>query len=161
MPIPLDVCPTCHHGIKPARGWTWIDFKELTTNRECRIEAASNRYCSSCPARQVHRAGLLWIGEMYYKTPREWLKESTLMGISRAIDTVPKDFKLGETWVAVAHRKGIESPFVFGQEPTWTPAIFQIFKPSRIEYVVRGSESEKTLDAMEKRGLTLVKVEQI
>jgi hypothetical protein len=29
LPIKLDVCPTCHAGIKPARGWTWVDGDAL------------------------------------------------------------------------------------------------------------------------------------
>ncbi len=158
LPIPLHVCPTCHGGIKPARSWTWINFRKLVTGAICRTPAR----CGNCPSSKIEMAGLLWIGKKYY-TPREWLEESHAMGVSRRIpnNNVPKNFKLGETWVAVAHQKAIESPFVFGVEPEWSPAIFHLFKPTRLEYVVRGNESEKKLDAMEKRGITLVKVEQI
>ena len=29
LPIPLTVCPVCGQGIKPSRGWTWINGKKL------------------------------------------------------------------------------------------------------------------------------------
>jgi hypothetical protein len=33
-----------------------------------------------------------------------------------------------------------------------------MFKPTRIEYIVTGKETEEELDAMEKRGFTLIDV---
>src|SRR5947207_12227888 len=72
MPIPLDVCPTCHGGIKPSRGWTWIDLGAFTKERACEFSASINNRCGRCPVRGIEQAGLLWIGEKYYKTPREW-----------------------------------------------------------------------------------------
>ncbi len=38
------------------------------------------------------------------------------------------------------------------------PAIFHAFIPTALEYVVKGTETEKELDRMEKQGITLVKV---
>jgi hypothetical protein len=35
MPIRCAVCPTCNQGIKPTRGWTWIDPVPLFGEREC------------------------------------------------------------------------------------------------------------------------------
>jgi len=29
LPIPLDICPTCGHGIHASRGWTWVDVAAL------------------------------------------------------------------------------------------------------------------------------------
>ena len=29
LPITLEVCPCCGAGIKPARGWTWVDVPTL------------------------------------------------------------------------------------------------------------------------------------
>jgi hypothetical protein len=55
--------------------------------------------------------------------------------------------------VAVAHRKAIE------YLPDPLPGIFHLFKPQRIEYVVKQSDSEKKLEALAKRGITLVRVE--
>jgi hypothetical protein len=36
-----------------------------------------------------------------------------------------------------------------------------VFKPSRIEYIVKGDETQDELDALEARGLTLVRVERV
>ena len=35
---------------------------------------------------------------------------------------------------------------------------FYVYKPERIEYIVKGDESEEELDKMEKRGISLVKL---
>ena len=56
--------------------------------------------------KDMGKAGLLWIGEQFYPTPGEFTREAEELGISRRISAVPRDFKLGETWVLFAHRKG-------------------------------------------------------
>jgi hypothetical protein len=52
---------------------------------------------------------------------------------------------------------------VFGpDEPKlYTPGIFHMFKPSAVEYVVKGDESDEKLADLEKRGITPVKVERL
>lgn len=80
------------------------------------------------------------------------------MGLSRRITAIPRDFKLGETWVCLAHRKTILEPPVVGQEVKYKPGIFHVFRPSRIEYCVKEGDTEEALEAKEKRGITLVKV---
>jgi hypothetical protein len=170
LPIELTVCPTCHHGIKPARGWTWINIAELAAVRGCHYQEDDEKGCGNCPIAdaQIQVAGLLWVGEKFYKTPAEFSKESADMGISRRITMVPKNFKLGETWVALAHRKAIPSSkelveHQLGVEPSdleYKPGIFHIFKPSRIEYVVKSDDSDEKLEKLEKRGFTLIKVEK-
>jgi hypothetical protein len=156
LPIELTVCPCCHHGIKPSRGWTWIDLSALAAVRGCQKEGG----CGNCPIAdaRIQKCGLLWVGEKFYPTPQEFGKEAQAMGISRRISAVPRDFKLGETWVALAHRKAIESEFRLGEEPTYKSAIFHVFCPTRIEYVVKKNDSEEKLEDLEKRGISLVKV---
>lgn len=156
LPIELSICPTCHHGIKPARGWTWVDLSALVAVRGCEKEGG----CGRCPIAdaKIQKCGLLWIGEKFYPTTREFLKEATEMGTSRRIHAVPKDFVIGEGWVALAHRKAIESEFKLGEEPTYKSAIFHVFQPTRIEYVVKKNDSKEHLESLEKRGISLVKV---
>jgi hypothetical protein len=36
MPIPLTSCPTCSQGIKPARGWSWIESGPILEANPCR-----------------------------------------------------------------------------------------------------------------------------
>ncbi len=38
------------------------------------------------------------------------------------------------------------------------PGIFQVFRPSHVEYVVRGDETEEDLEALRERGIVLVDV---
>ena len=181
LPIPLGVCPTCHAGFKPARGWTWVNLAALAAVKGCR-----KRDCGDCPIAdaKIQEVGLLWVGEKFYPTPDSFSSEATAMGISRRIAALPRHFKLGETWVALAHRKAIrevikrhveaELELPLGipakgdlkqdelpmevEEEHFTPAIFHVFKPARIEYIVRGSESEEDLEKLEKRGFSLVQV---
>jgi len=158
LPIELSVCPTCHHGIKPARGWTWVNLAALASAGVCRLKS-----CGNCPLAdsKIQEVGLIWIGEKYYATPREFAQEAHSMGLSRRITQVPKRFKLGETWVALAHRKAIEvaKEFALSNDPVqYKAGIFHVFKPQRIEYVVSDYDSDEKLEKLEKKGITLVKV---
>jgi hypothetical protein len=126
--------------------------------------------------------GLLWIGEAFYKTPEELLREAAAQGLSRRISAIPNDFELGKTWVLLAHRKGMAKycshprivrqeldalskedvdgcPDCHGTGQVDAPAIFSAFRPTHIEYVVKGTETEEELDRMEARGISLVKLE--
>lgn len=166
LPIPLERCPVCNHGIKPSRGWTWVDVAPLIPRTDlgeiiCR---APNGYCKSCSFPREGKHGLLWIGEQFYATPQQWLRETASQGVSRRITALPNGFKLGETWVLVAHRKAIVDGVFLGPEGPihhWIPGIFQAFKPSAVEYVVKDDDSEDKLKQLEKRGITPVRIERV
>lgn len=178
MPIPLDVCPCCGEGIKPARGWTWIEPAPFLDKKECKFKGTpQEKNCAGCPMHQPpKRVGLLWIGEKFYPTPEAWQEESQRLGVSRRIASIPKGFELGRDWVYVAHRKTIpgaslpekDCPLCQGSgittahgskcRCTYGPAIFHAFKPDRIEYVTKGDETEEQLADMVKRHITPVKV---
>jgi hypothetical protein len=154
MPVELDVCPCCGHGIKPARGWTWVDADAICNPHW----HGSDDHTAVCPlGYPLGKAGLIWIGEQFYKTPAEFLNEARRMGISRRITAVPRDFKVGETWVLLAHRKAIVSTDGLDEADA---AIFTMFRPDRIEYVVRGDETDDELEALTKRGIQPVIVKQ-
>jgi hypothetical protein len=157
MPIPLDVCPTCHHGIKQARGWTWID--PLPFLRQC-VRGTSN-----CPLNDdalSQRCGLIWIGAEFYPTPADFLREAHRLGVSRRIKAVPKDFVLGETWVWLAHSKAIMNPPTSDATdlPTWTPGVFHIFRPTHLEQIVTESQTgdDDLMASLEKRQITPIVV---
>lgn len=117
---------------------------------------------------------LLWIGEKFYPTPQDWLEEAGRMGVSRRITGVPKGFKVGTHWVLVAHRKAVRCDTCSGTGNLIIndkmvdchdcvghgahPGIFQMFKPTAVEYVVKGDEDEAKLEKMRKRGITPVQV---
>lgn len=150
LPIALHVCPTCGAGIKPSRGWTWIDGTALAAESPCRAKPCRPFCALSQP---MGRVGLLWIGEQFYATPQEFQHEAERMGISRRLSAVPKDFVLGRTWIWLAHRK-VE----IGGEPQ--AAVFRVFLPDRIEQVVTGDEPDEAIDALLKRGITPVVVKR-
>jgi len=146
FPLELTVCPACHAGIHPTRGWTWIDPKPLLQGRTCSDIL--------CPFNEPpERVGLLWIGEKFYATPDAFMKEAAELGISRRLHQIPRDFKVGETWAWLAHRKAITN-----LNGTFTAGVFQAFRPDRIEYVVKDTETPEELESLEKRGFTLVRV---
>lgn len=159
LPLPLTVCPCCHAGIKPARGWTWFEPRSFFEKVKCAFDNC-NASCVLSSAKTIpERAGLLWIGEKFYATPDAWLDEAKRQGISRRISGVPKDFEAGKTYVFVAHRKAIRLPSA-DDDPKWQGAIFQAFRPTRVEYVVKGDETQEELEALVKRGLVPVNVQR-
>src|SRR5262245_48387771 len=161
LPIQLDVCPTCSSGFKQARGWQWVSLiglvggphivrKFVVLGNECDCWAS----CPLCkhPA-SIGKAGLLWIGEMFYKTPGAFMAEGREMGFSRRITAIPRGFEVGTTWVMLAHSKTVETyeavaPAVNINSGTQTellpvphvehrlvrkPGIFTLWKPTKIE----------------------------
>lgn len=180
LPVPLEKCPTCSGGIKPSRGWTWIDFEAIISAAaiDCKSEEA---HCLDCPFRSAafgEQQGLLWIGGSFYERPEDWTAEAIRQGVSRRISQVPRDFKIGETWCLVAHREAIlkacpNAPqhmtesleqiktckHCEGAGVLRTAAIFHAFKPTAIEYVVKGTETDDELERLVKRGITPVRVE--
>lgn len=161
LPIPLTVCPCCSAGIKQSRGFTWITGA-LLQGRTCptgMLKLKGNQ-CHTCPLYYIKpefKLGLMWVGAKYYPSIKDFDAEAVKMGVSKRISQVPNDFVVGKTWIALAHPEAIVKAEKSGLL-TCTPGIFQIFKPTRIEYIVTGKETEDELDAMEKRGFTLVEL---
>lgn len=161
MYLPISVCYTCGHGLKPSRGWTWVTMPTMLLYeepKECTMPHCVA--CPLCPQRHEERMGLLWCGEQFYPTPQDWIREAIEQGVSRRIAALPKGLVLGETWVLMAHRKAIMEVDEAG-EIHYTAGIIQAFRPTGAEYVVRGDESEEELEAMVKRGITPIKVQRV
>lgn len=161
IPFELKVCPCCGEGFKPSRGYRWVDSERiLNLAGRCKLSASE---CASCPANPEFRsemgpAVLIWVSDTHYPHPDDFQKEAARMGISRRIsgDALPRGFKIGETWVFLAHKAAI-SKFA-GDEPEYLPGVFRIFKPQRIEKIVDGSETDKEIDDMIKLGISPVQV---
>jgi hypothetical protein len=108
------------------------------------------------------KAGLIWVGEKFYPTAEDFMKEAQAQGISRRVSAIPRGFKLGETWVLLAHRLAVshilpEGCSTNGEKVIHQAAIFRVFKPSAVEYVVKGTETEEELQDLTKRGITPVR----
>jgi hypothetical protein len=120
------------------------------------------------------RAGLIWIGAKFYPTPEAFMHEAARMGVSRRISQVPRDLKVGETWIALAHPNAIPGECEHGAPAghpcsncpdgesagEWRGGVITFFRPTAIEYIVKGDETEEELDRLEARGFRLVKVER-
>lgn len=160
LPVPLDVCPCCHGGIKPSRGFTWVGPAIVgpgcaTVHFHCVAQRRHCPYCPICtPALLGDKVGLLWIGGSFYPTPAHFTEEARTQGVSRRIPAVPRGFEVGKHFVLVAHREAIVSP-----DGKKMAAIFHAFKPERIELIMRQSEATPEKIAEEAaRGVTVVAV---
>ncbi len=163
LPFNLEVCPVCSQGIKPSRGFTWIIPNQLFGVKECKATCP----IPICPLRREERQGLMWIGGGFY-TPEDFIKEANEMGISKRISAVPNGFKLGETWVFMAHKKaGKKIPVVkpegypiLSTKRVEVPAVFCVFKPARIEKIITETQSkdEVEMKKLKERGITPVAV---
>lgn len=185
LPLPVVQCPTCGHGVKPARGFAWIDGEEFfghikhgteQHDRRCplgmRTSGQRVEGINGAPAIDIHldgkdltKSGILWIGEKFYPTVAHFTEEAARMGVSRRISQMPREFEVGKTWVFLGHRKSImrivDNKELGRGEVVFTPGVFRVFKPERAEYVVTGKETEEELEALVKRGLTPVAVERL
>jgi hypothetical protein len=172
LPIALEVCGCCGQGIKPTRGWTWVDIAGLVGgdhmitppyNHNVSRIGAEPYPCSCHPAcplchnvAKMGKGGLLWIGAQFYPTIEHFEVEARALGISRRITTLPRGFELGKTWLLLAHTRGIVKPT--GElKAGYVPAIFRVWKPERIERIY--TESQRDSEAVQadiKRGITPV-----
>lgn len=171
LPIPLTVCPVCSHGFKQSRGFTWVDVNGLVggVHRDCKDEFP----CPLCMATsEMGRAGLLWIGEKFYKTPTAFDQEAGSLGISRRIHALPRGFKVGESWILLAHPKTVACTECEGSGLSAVraadhceacsgtgrlPGLFKVWRPSRVEKILPESKrgSAEVAD-LEEKGITPV-----
>jgi len=158
LPAHLEKCKFCGAGFKPARGWTWVTSGAIPWP-PCEIDTCKELGCPlACPA-DIGRAGLIWIGVRHYKEASDFVDEAARLGVSRRLNYLPRDFKLGETWIILAHRKVYP---VFDKEGSpkeekeWKPGIFTVFKPTAIEKVVTEETPAEEIEQIKKRGLTPV-----
>lgn len=177
LPYELKVCPVCGSGIKFSRGFTWLDWYMYAGDHEgCSEKLPTERIettigpawkmpiANSCPVcwPNVHPQpyGLLWVGEAFY-TPDEFIAEALTLGVSKRIAAVPKNLKLGETWILFAHKKLIEDstedPWTLEEDEEGKPGIFYAFRPTSVDYLIWKSEAVSGyLEELQKKGLTPV-----
>ena len=191
LPHHLSTCPTCSAGVKHTRGWTWINPSELLKPKfgTCAIDRRGGG-CHGCPLGDGPdplteeiiagtKAGLLWIGKQFYPTPTDYMAEVRRMGFSRRINTVPRDFEVGKTWIFLAHVEGIridcdctidpltnpefnpECELCEGHGSYLAPAIFTAFRPTQVQYVITGNESDADIINLRERGITPVRVNEV
>lgn len=175
LPYELVVCPTCGAGVKFSRGFTWLDWLKYAGAHEgCKEETPVitsgtldiGNPCPVChPGFYPRPYGLLWVGQDY--TPETFVQEALQMGVSKRIAAIPRNLKLGETWVLFATKKAIAvAELVPGSEDLrpenfqyteFKPAVFYAFRPQRLELLIWESEAtEEKLAELEKKHITPV-----
>ena len=177
LPLALTVCPCCSAGIKPTRGWTWIEPDLLfptekidggTSYGANYVNAPKRDHChagldvcQTCPIGPrpwlIGKHGLLWTGEKFYRSPHTFMAEARQLGISRKIAALPHGFRLGSTWVFLAHRLTIpDGQGGFGA------GIFTMFKPRGVDLVIENAHDvpERAVKLAEQigEGARIVKV---
>lgn len=159
LPFILAICPTCGGGIHFTRGFTWIDFLKLAGIHctpsdpvwDNKMTCSCSKGCYLCNP-QKEKYGLLWVGEAFYSSSKDFYSEAIHQGISKRIAAIPRNFKVGETIVLLAHKKAID----IGNNE-FAPAIFTSFIPKRVEKLLWARDADKdTLSALAKQGITSI-----
>ena len=172
LPLPLTTCPVCGQGIKVGRGFTQINpYRLWGIHENCRDHFYPCKVCQP----KDEPAYIMGVGEKYYKTPDDFTREAWEMGVSKRIPFVPKELKLGETVIYLAHPKACEvrEPVAMQQamaileeartkQPRLletervekSPGIFTAFIPQRIEKLIWESQATpEELEKLDKRGI--------
>ncbi len=111
------------------------------------------------------KAYILWVGQKFY-TPKSFTEEAMKYGISKVVPSIPKDFKVGEDIVYLAHKQAFmglveDKNTITGFREEWFPGIFMSFKPTHFEMLVHESEynrEKEKYDEMEERGIKIIVV---
>lgn len=174
LPYKLDICPTCGAGIHFSRAWTWLDWVEIAGEHNHALHTLNagvhctcqQSTCPMCyPQKPLQPYGLLWVGERFY-SPEVFIKEALQLGISRRIPytgelpRLPKNLKLGMTWVLFAHKHVIPADKsaksgVGNTQPTASSAVFFMFKPARLELLIwKKDATSERLEELFEAGIT-------
>lgn len=182
LPLELKTCPTCGHGIHFTKGIGRVNPKQLwgdhITDENNPFGNIGWKYSCQCytscfvckPPDSINY--IMFVGEKFYPRPVDFIKEARELGVSKAISSVPKDLKLGESIVYLAHKKAVTHtkydnvPLDDGQtkladvniSTTYAPGIFYAFIPRRVEMPVWDDTPEEELEKLKKRGITPVPV---
>lgn len=170
LPIPLERCPTCDAGIKPTRGFAWVDGRAMFAgHREKLLDCPRCGYMkpnfSGCVIRDPdmlnERDLLIWAGSRFYPTPHDFIMEAGRLGISSRVPGVPKGAEPGKTWLFAAHREVIVQPpanETDGSEDETFPGVIMVGRLRAIERIVTDRTPAEEIEKLEKQGVTAVVV---
>jgi hypothetical protein len=141
LPMKIPVCPCCGETIRSLRSVRIFDPMKMfgihlaEEAEEADIPVLPEQTCecdTSCPVcYPPNSAGLMWIGERFYPTPKDFIREAIQTGVSKRIPSVPKGIAPG-SWVFLAHPNANE---------------FDIDHPERIVYAFMVQEIQQVLTA--------------
>lgn len=162
LPYNLEICPVCGSGIKFIRGIQMIEWYRYagihTEGCVCK------QTCPVCNPQEDTKYALMWVGAKYY-TPESFMAEARNQGVCKRIATVPRDIKIGGTWILLLHKKAgvrMEKDESIQQnmddilKPVPCPAVFYAFKPTRFEQIItkKQARNKKFVERLRKRGIT-------
>ena len=145
LPLSIPLCPCCGETLRQLRSirvinpnkmfgphYDWEPTEEemadpYTLRKTCNCETD----CPVCHPSQ--KAGLMWIGERYYPTPEDFIREARVAGVSKRVPVVPKEIGLGD-WVFLAHPNANK---------------FDLDHPERIIYAFKITEVQQVLSPMQ------------
>lgn len=188
LPFILDYCPVCGAGIQFSRGYQMIDWfkyagyhqhKIIAETEESKNPLSTNcdcdQYCPICYPKTLIKHAIMWVGDKYY-SPSSFIAEAEKQGISKKIATVPRDIKIGETWILLAHKKA-GSKMVPDEKKTngnntiidppmkeiKIPAVFYAFRPTHIEKIItkKQARNKKLVKDLRDRGITPVVAKKV
>jgi hypothetical protein len=128
----------------------------------CEEDCVAMAGCPLLVPTRLDQVGLLGVGVKYYPMTQDFIREARTMGISKRIPRLPREFKVGETWVFLSHPKAVVRTAV-NQEGVLmeeVPGIFYVFKP-KLEYLTDEKDkfdNEKKIERLKKMGAEIVEV---
>lgn len=157
LPYYIEKCPVCDQGISFTRAFTWINwYKYAGVHEPCpgiSDPCTCEPNCPICypdefePEENLSiKHGLMFVGESFY-TPESFIEEAQRLGISKRLGSIPRELKVGRTWVLLANKK---------HGPEKKPAVFFAFRPSRVVQIVSPKDLSKKglVESLKKRGIT-------
>ena len=175
LPYELTTCPACGQGLRFSRTPQRINALNLFGyHQPCADEL---RGCWLCVPRDED-AFIIWIGEKFYSTPRDFLDEGVQMGFSRRIQHVPQGFEVGKTVIFLAHNKAVtanvpvavqqamaivdgdkQDRLLEAEQKEYRPGIFTAFIPQRIVKLMWTSEvNDEVREKYAKQGITIKEI---
>lgn len=152
FPVPLEPCPHCGASVKFSRGFQYIDGDMFAaTSGFCPLSESDCEICFPICG-QLEQLGLMWVSKKFYPTPADFNREAIAIGICKRIASIPRDFQIGKDWIALAHLEACKG------NSKRRPGIFTVFKPTHLEYIFSGKETDKELETLHKKGFKLINV---
>lgn len=153
LPLWVRNCARCGYAPPFSRGIQRLNSGWLSRDHHPHEKCTCGLACPICTPLDQDYA-LMHVGAKYY-TPRSFIKEAELHGVSKAISSLPKWLVLNHTWVLLAHQKHMVMQKGFCVDHK--PAVFYAFKARRVEKLIWESEAKPwKLEQLKDKGLTPV-----
>ena len=160
LPLAIKACPYCGEHPRFTRSMAGIAPAALWGRHPNTEECVDPPECQACYPSL--REFLMWVGSDY--TVESFRKEAQEMRVSKRIPTIPKDFKVGHSWVYLAKKRLIPTddadwlPGMEEEKRGYGPGVFMVWRPARIEKIVTDLTPEEELKALVEQGITPVVV---